>query len=86
MRLLLIPSCIGGDFQPSMLPSGQGPISVLHKDANMREPAIETGALPSVVISERILTLDVLRGSALLGVFLISVERFNSAFLSFDNG
>ncbi|MCI4566642.1 DUF418 domain-containing protein [Lysobacter sp. CFH 32150] len=67
-----------------MIRVGAWPISVLHKDANMREPAI--AALQPPTISERLLTLDVLRGVALLGVFLINVEDFNRAFYSFGAG
>lgn len=48
-----------------------------HKGANMREPAID--ALQPPTISERILTLDVLRGVALLGVFLITMSRISTA-------
>jgi len=45
-----------------------------------------SATLKSIAISERIQSIDVIRGFALIGIFFMNVEWFNRAFSDFGNG
>ena len=49
-------------------------------------PAVPSEELRPIAANERIEALDVVRGFALLGIFLMNIEFFNRTFASFDEG
>ena len=49
-------------------------------------PAVPSADLAPIAANQRIEALDVVRGFALLGIFLMNIEFFNRTFGSFDEG
>jgi uncharacterized protein len=49
-------------------------------------PAVPSGVLAPIGTNQRIEALDVVRGFALLGIFLMNIEFFNRTLASFDEG
>ena len=49
-------------------------------------PELANGDLAPIAASQRIEALDVVRGFALLGIFMMNIEFFNRTFATFNEG
>ena len=64
----------------------ESPAPALPSEEIEPPPAVPRADLTPVAENQRIEALDVVRGFALLGIFLMNIEWFNRTFASFDEG